>query len=86
MTSRREAMGIAGTRVREFVERYAVWMKDVSTAAQKDSAVAACLIDLMKSRLASEIDHFVEAELRLRAFERRAPEQQMLFKRVGNDG
>lgn len=81
-----EPGGTAGARVRDFVERYTGWLKEVAAAAQADPAIAASLADLMKDRLAGEVDKFVEIELRLRAFERRAPEQVPLFRRVGNDG
>lgn len=85
MTNWREPGG-AATRIHDFVDRYTVWMKEVAAAARQEAAVAASLTDLMKSRLAAELDDFIEQELRLRAFERRAPEQHILFKRVGNDG
>lgn len=76
----------AGQRIDDFVDRYTVWMNEVATAAQRDSNLAASLVHLMRTRLADELDSFVELELRLRAFERRAPEQPNLLRRVGNDG
>lgn len=82
MTSARQPLGPAAHRIHDFVERYTAWMKEV--AAQHDPTTAAALADLMKGRLAAEIDEFVEVELRLRAFERRAPDQLRL-KIVGND-
>lgn len=86
MTNAQETTGAAAARIRDFVERYATWLKEVSAAAPADAAVAASLADLMKGRLAAELDEFVELELRLRAFERRAPEQPQILKLVGNDG
>lgn len=76
----------AAVRVRDFVERYATWLKEVSAAARTDAAVAASLADLMKDRLAGELENFVELELRLRVFERRTADQSHMFKLVGNDG
>ena len=83
---REEDRGCMSTaqRIHEFVERYTTWMKEVSACA-RDDAVAASLADLMKSRLVTELDQFVELEVRLRAFDRRAPEGS-LFKLVGNGG
>jgi hypothetical protein len=85
MTDKRESAGTV-LRVNDFVERYATWMKEVSASAQADPAITASLADLMKSRLVAELDEFIELELRLRAFERRAPEPPALFKLVGNGG
>ena len=76
----------AQQRIGDFVDRYTVWMNEVAAAAQRDANLAASLIHLMRTRLAGELDSFVELELRLRAFERRAPEQPSLLRRVGNDG
>ena len=73
MTDPREPAATS-LRLHEFVERYTAWMKEVSASAQHDASVAASLVDVMKSRLAAELDTFIELELRLRAFERRAPE------------
>lgn len=84
MTSPRPPMNPVSHRVQDFVERYTVWMTEVSASAQHDPQIAAALADLMKRRLAEEIDAFVEVEMRLRAFERRAPDQLRL-KLVGND-
>ena len=86
MTDGREPAVTAERRIRDFIEGYTTWMKEVSAAAAQEPAVAASLVDLMKARLATDLDGFVELELRLRAFERRAPEPQVLLKRVGNDG
>ncbi len=80
-----EPRGTAPARIRDFVDRYTTWMKEVAGAACPDAAVAASLADLMKDRFAADLDQFLEVELRLRAFERRVPDQVPL-KRVGNDG
>ena len=72
-------------RIHEFVERYTAWMREVSAFAPADAALAASLADLMKSRLAADLDAFVELELRLRAFERRALEPPLL-RLAGHDG
>lgn len=87
MTNGREpADVVVQQRICDFVDRYMVWMNEVAALAAQDPKVAVSLIDLMRTRLANDLDKFVELELRLRAFERRAPEQQALFRRVGNDG
>jgi hypothetical protein len=83
MTGAQETAATA--RVRDFVERYATWLKEVSAAASADAAVAVSLADLMKDRLAGDLENFVELELRLRVFERRTPEQAHMFKLAGND-
>jgi len=84
MTDNREPAGTL-LRIHEFVERYTTWMKEVSASARDDATIAASLADLMKSRLVDELDDFIELEVRLRAFERRAPEPPLVFRLVGND-
>ncbi len=73
-------------RLHEFVERYTAWMKEVSASARYDATIAASLADLMKNRLVAELDDFIELEMRLRAFERRAPDAPPSFKLVSNHG
>ncbi len=85
MTDTRDPAG-AALRLDEFVDRYTTWMKEVSASARADATIAASLADLMKSRLVDELDKFIELEMRLRAFERRAPEAPPLFKLVGSGG
>jgi len=84
MTNAQETVAVV--RVRDFVERYATWLKEVSAAARTDAAVAASLADLMKDRLACDLENFVELEVRLRVFERRTADQSPMFKLVGNGG
>jgi hypothetical protein len=76
-----EASG--NSRVCDFVDSFLVWMKDISAGAARDPAIAAALVELMKRRLAADLDAFIETELRLRAFERRIPEAAL--KLVGTD-
>ncbi len=83
MTDTREPAGPA-LRLNEFVDRYTTWMKEVSAAGCGDLTLAASLADLMKARLVAELDAFVELELRLRAFERRAPEALPPLRLVGS--
>jgi hypothetical protein len=85
MTDTREPAGTV-LRIHGFVDRYTTWMKEVAVSAQGDPTLAASLADLMKCRLVGELDEFIELELRLRAFERRAPEVLPQFKLVGNGG
>ncbi len=72
-------------RIQDFIDRYTVWMNEVS-AAGHDPGLMTSLTDLMKQRLAADLDSFIETELRLRAFERRAPEQHPLLQLIGNAG
>jgi len=73
-------------RIREFVDRYTTWMKEVAAAARDNPELMASLADLMHRRLAADLDSFIETELRLRVFERRAPEQHPLLHLIENAG
>lgn len=79
-----EAARESNPRIHDFVESFTVWMKETSAAAHRDVLLAASLVDLMKGRLKADLDAFVETELRLRAFERRAPDPEPVFKLAGN--
>ena len=84
-TSEDEAAAKAA-RIRDFVDRYAVWMNDVSIAAQKNPQHVGALVDLMKARLVADLDGFIEVELRLRAFARRTPDGDGALQLIGNAG
>jgi hypothetical protein len=73
-------------RVNEFVERFTVWMKEIATVSDDDPTLVASLVDLMKDRLAADLERFVETELRLRAFERRAPDQEPFLQLIEKAG
>ena len=73
-------------RIREFVNRYTAWMKEVAAAARDKPELMASLAELMHQRLAEDLDSFIETELRLRAFERRVPEQHPLLHLIENAG
>ena len=72
-------------RVRDFVENFTMWMKEIATV-RHDPSVASSLVDLMKGRLADDLDRFIETELRLRAFERRAPDPEQFLKLIEKAG
>lgn len=73
-------------RVRAFVEHFTLWMKETSAAGRDDPTLAASLVDLMKGRLEADLDRFIEVELRLRAFERRAPDHEPFLQLVDKAG
>ncbi|HEX9462436.1 MAG TPA: hypothetical protein VGB82_07535 [Alphaproteobacteria bacterium] len=73
-------------RVRAFVDHFTLWMKETSAAGRDDPTLAASLVDLMKGRLEADLDDFIEAELRLRAFERRAPDQEPFLQLIDKAG
>src|SRR5258708_19582037 len=73
-------------RVRAFVDHFTLWMKETSAAGRDDPTLAASLVDLMKGRLEADLDDFIEAELRLRAFERRAPDQEPFLHLIAKPG
>lgn len=73
-------------RVNEFVERFTVWMKEIATVSDDDPTLVTSLVDLMKDRLATDLERFVETELRLRAFERRAPDQEPFLQLIEKAG
>ncbi len=73
-------------RVHDFVDRFTVWMKEIAAVSDSDPSLARSLVDLMKQRLAADIEQFVETELRLRAFERRAPDQEAFLQLIEKAG
>ena len=73
-------------RVDEFVERFTVWMKEIAAVSDGDPHLTRSLVDLMKQRLVTDLEQFVETELRLRAFERRVPDQEPFLQLVEKAG
>jgi hypothetical protein len=73
-------------RVRTFVENFTEWMKEIASVSDGDPDLARSLVDLMKTRLAADVEQFVETELRLRAFERRAPDQEPFLQLIEKAG
>jgi len=86
MTTPEHERAAKAVRIEEFVAGYTTWMKEVAAAARDNPEITASLADLMRQRLAADLDSFVETELRLRVFERRAPEQHPLLQLIETAG